>query len=121
MPFFTTAQQLALKDLPLDSLVSWLSDNFSVTDHFYYDAHFALRKALQEKDNAAIANCHALLSMWHYSATYRNKDSILYHEKQGLHYKILTQDKENIAVAYVNYGTSLKDLGKYIKKARHNS
>ncbi len=113
MPFFTTAQQLALKDLPLDSLMSWLSDNFAVTDHFYYDANLALRKALQEKDNAAIANCHALLSKWHYSATYRNKDSILYHEKQGLHHNILTQDKENIAVAYVNYGTFLKDLGKY--------
>ncbi len=101
------------KNLPLDSLVSWLYDNFTVKDRFYSDVHFALRRALQEKDNAAIAKCHELLSDWHYDNAYRNKDSILYHEKQRLYYTILTKDKENIADAYIRYGVTLKDLGKY--------
>lgn len=111
------AQQVPPKDMPLDSLMTWLQRNsdgvYKRDSAFYQYAHIALNRSIQEKNNQFIRACHYLMAHWHYGAAYRQQDSILYHLKQYVYHASLIDDKRWLAAAYIDYGTILKDLGRY--------
>ncbi|HMO38745.1 MAG TPA: histidine kinase dimerization/phosphoacceptor domain -containing protein [Saprospiraceae bacterium] len=53
------------------------------------------------------------MAHWHYGAAYRQQDSILHHLKQYVYHASLIDDKRMLAATYIDYGTILKDLGRY--------
>lgn len=111
------AQQVTPKDMPLDSLINWLQINsdgiYKRDSTFYQYAHIALNRSIQEKNNQFSRLCHYLMAHWHYGAAYRQQDSILYHLKQYVYHASLIDDKRILAATYIDYGTILKDLGRY--------
>lgn len=111
------AQQAPPTDMPLDSLMTWLQTNsdgiYRRDSTFYQYTHIALNRSIQEKNNQFIRVCHYLMAHWHYGAADRQQDSILYHLKQYVYHASLINDNKLLAAAYIDYGTILKDLGKY--------
>ncbi|MFP4288277.1 MAG: histidine kinase dimerization/phosphoacceptor domain -containing protein [Bacteroidales bacterium] len=117
-----TAQTDAIKQLPLDSLFSYLENEINDIntshrfDETYDAAYFALNKALQEGKPEDIAQAHNLIASYHYFSVHSNNpDSTYFHDKKTLDYLLLTDDLEKIARAYDRVGKDLVSLGRFLQ------
>ncbi len=115
MQNFAFAQPL--KDLPLDSLVSWLSDNYTTKgDSIYRYAHAALQQARMKKDWYLEAKSYENLAFWffHHGITQRERgDSVLFYDQKALEAYLKLGNKKYIAKAYSYLAADYNNQGKY--------
>lgn len=118
IPMVSFAQQsLRLKDLPLDSLVSWLSDNYTTKgDSVHQYARIALQQARMKKDLYLEAKSYDNLASWFYYhgiVQQDRADSVLLYDQKALEAYQKLGNKKYIAEAYNHLASDYINQGKY--------
>ncbi len=120
------AQTDGIKEMPLDSLFTFLEKEISDInvshrfDETYHAAYYALNKARQEGKAEDIAQAHNIIASYHYfSVRSNNPDSTYFHDKKTLEYLLQTEEREKIARAYDRVGKDLVSMGRFLQAEEH--
>ena len=110
----------SLDELPLDSLLKWVSDNAygiytnNNAPEVHHYACLSLMKAKKDDNTPKIIEACQNLALVHYAIADEDlPDSTLFYDQMALDYLLKTDDQKAIASAYAYVGSDYAGLGDY--------
>ncbi len=113
---FLFAQSSEISTQSLDSVLSWMEQNYSLDSNGFHDIGLeAIERAAQGKDIRLKADLHRAMANWHgYHGLFAN-DSILHHDYAAIKYYQMLSDTSAIIDMYGSLSIDLINDGQFME------